>query len=297
MTSISNTFKYQFAPYKRGSKITCPKCHKKGHWTRYIDVTTGEYLPDEFGICDSTKCGHFNPPKDVETVDYNNIVIPDKSKEPFNTIPKDIFLLSFKDVGKDNFTQWLLKNFPKQNVEKAIKNYKIGTAKKFGGKSTVFWQIDKYGKVRSGKIMKYSKKTGKRIKEPITCIDWVHTSFKDYNLRQCFFGEHLLKKYPNREVIIVESEKSAVILAIVFGYDKLFLSCGQLRGLAEDKFKVLRGRKVTLIPDKGEEFELVWKNYQRSLQKQGFDVSLYSISQYTELEDGDDVADLILKSI
>lgn len=42
--------------------------------------------------------------------------------------------------------------------------------------------------------MLYNPTTGKRIKEPYNHVTWVHSVLhkEDYNLKQCFFGEHLL---------------------------------------------------------------------------------------------------------
>jgi hypothetical protein len=34
--------------------------------------------------------------------------------------------------------------------------------------------------------------------------------YGDFELKQCYFGEHLLEKYPEKPVAVVESEKTAV---------------------------------------------------------------------------------------
>ena len=83
--------------------------------------------------------------------------------------------------------------FGKEETERLFALYKVGTSKKWGG-STIFWQIDVNGNVRTGKIMKYDDKTGHRIKEPHSLVTWVHSELKlpDFTLRQCFFCEHLL---------------------------------------------------------------------------------------------------------
>ena len=66
--------------------------------------------------------------------------------------------------------------------------------------------------------MQYNPTTGKRIKHQSGAIDWVYNKLKksgmlpeNFNLQQCFFGEHLLTLYPDKTVAIVESEKSALI--------------------------------------------------------------------------------------
>lgn len=52
--------------------------------------------------------------------------------------------------------------------------------------------------------------TGRRIKEPHNPITWAHSILhKDgFNLKQCFFGGHLLPKDTKKSVAIVESEKT-----------------------------------------------------------------------------------------
>lgn len=92
--------------------------------------------------------------------------------------------------------------------------YRIGTSAKWGG-ATIFWQTDISGNVRTGKIMLYDTQTGYRIKEPQAYISWAHFGLHltDFNLQQCLFGEHLLKTSVSEPIMLVESEKTAVIMA------------------------------------------------------------------------------------
>ena len=83
--------------------------------------------------------------------------------------------------------------------------------------AAVFWQVDINGCIRTGKVMRYGN-DGHRIKaDGVASITWIHRmkaiadSQPDFNLVQCFFGEHLLSVYPDSKVMIVESEKSAII--------------------------------------------------------------------------------------
>lgn len=96
-------------------------------------------------------------------------------------------LTTFNSFSENNFISFLLSKFDIQEVEKVIKDYKIGTAQ-FWNFGTVFWQVDINNLVRGGKIIIYSK-SGKRTKY----INWFHSikiksnEIDDFNLIQCFF--------------------------------------------------------------------------------------------------------------
>ena len=98
--------------------------------------------------------------------------------------------------------------------------------------------------------MLYDATNGKRMKEPYNHINWVHKALKldNFNLEQCYFGEHLLNKNNSKPVAIVESEKTAVISS-VFLPEFIWLACGSVNNLNEAKTKALKGRNVVLFPD------------------------------------------------
>ncbi|MEI8205027.1 MAG: DUF6371 domain-containing protein [Bacteroidota bacterium] len=153
-----------------------------------------------------------------------------------------------------NFVSFLKDHFSEEQIQKAFENYLLGATK---NKEVIFWQIDINGKIRTGKIMQYNPKTGRRLKHQSGAINWVHNKLKksgalpeDYNLQQCFFGEHLLKIHPEKFVAIVESEKSATIASIIIP-ELIWLAAGSLNGLSIEKCQVLKNRKVILLPDSG----------------------------------------------
>ena len=120
----------------------------------------------------------------------------------------------------------------------------------------VFFQIDTLGRCRTGKVMKYDPLTGHRIKDPSasTPITWVHSLLSrqgmlpsGWTLNQCLFGEHLLPRYPDKPVALVESEKTAVI-ACIFCPDFLWLATGG-KAQMNDRVEVLRGRNIVAFPD------------------------------------------------
>jgi hypothetical protein len=246
---------YQYILEKRSKKNTCPNC-RKTKFVRYIDTETDEYLPEQYGRCDREQsCGYFRDPyKDgyfKNNVDKNwKPPLPSPPK-PTSLIPVEILKQSRIGYEHNNFVKWLETLFEPEIVEELIIRYHIGTSKKWRG-SAVFWQIDINGNIRAGKIMQYNNTTGKRIKEPVNLISWVHSTIKlpDFNLKQCFFGEHLINGN-NKPIAIVESEKTAIISSVYFP-DFIWLATGGKYGCKwydKETLKVLSGRNVYLFPD------------------------------------------------
>jgi hypothetical protein len=139
-------------------------------------------------------------------------------------------------------------------VSKAVEDYLIGTTATGG---TIFWQVDPKRRIRTGKIICYDPVTGKRKKN--LSPSWIHAEMRkagllkqEFQLEQCFFGEHLLAKFPNLPIAIVESEKSAVIGSICKGAfpDRVWLACGGKSNLNSERLARLgKNRKIILYPD------------------------------------------------
>lgn len=201
---------------------------------------------------------------------------------------------------KSNFIRFLFDHFSDEQIRNVTENYALGATK---SKEVIFWQIDIQGKVRTGKIMQYNSQTGKRLKHESRAIDWVHNKLKkggklpdSFNLQQCFFGEHLLKIYPDKFVGIVESEKSAIIASCIVP-DMIWLATGNMNGLSIEKCNVLKGRDVMLYPDLGA-FEK-WSLKVVEIQKQcgcKFSIStlLEDEATDTDRDNGLDIADYII---
>ncbi len=294
--------KYSLA--KKGKSI-CPQCERRT-FVLYIDSETSNSLHSTVGKCDrADNCGHHYSPKQYFA--DNNISF--ESKKEFaprpqaKPIPKpapsyidtDIFKKSLQGYDDNNLIQYLCEVVGVEATNKAISRYSVGSSKHWDG-STVFWQIDIQGKVRTGKIMQYNSDTGKRIKEPFNKIGWVHTALKlqAFELSQCFFGEHLLRE-TKQPVAIVESEKTAIVASIYLP-TFIWLACGGSEGLNIDKCKCLTGRTVVLFPDIGK-FDK-WNEKAQILQAY-CSVSVSGLLEKnageTERAGGYDLADYLLK--
>ena len=176
----------------------------------------------------------------------------DKKPTTIDYIPKKYMV---KSASYDsNFITFLSSYFPRKEIEEVLELYALGATR---NKSVIYWQIDIDGNVRTGKIMQYNPVTGKRLKNGAGNINWVHSILKrknslshNFNLCQCYFGEHLLRQYPNKPVAIVEGEKTAVIGSMIYK-DFNWLAAGNLNGLSVSKSEVLKDKYVTLYPDSG----------------------------------------------
>ncbi len=169
------------------------------------------------------------------------------NKEFIDNIEYETVRKSLTGYSKNYFIHYLNSLFGKTKTNELIDKYRIGTSKHWKG-ATVFWQIDQFNKVHTGKIMLYNPITGKRVKSPINHISWVHSVLKltDFKLKQCFFGEHLLKQY--KPIAIVESEKTAII-ASAYIPEFNWLAVGSLNNLNARICRVLEGKTVALYPD------------------------------------------------
>ena len=123
----------------------------------------------------------------------------------------------------------------------------------------VFWQIDHNGIPRAAKLMKYLP-DGHRDKQAHP--GWIYNQDgcrqqlepDKHEIIKPLFGSHLLNRYPRAVINIVESEKTAIIMANYYGnHDaQIWLACGGLKHLQLDSLQPLidQGRTIWLWPDK-----------------------------------------------
>lgn len=301
----------------KGSKtrFTCPSCDEKKEFTRYVDEN-GNYLADDVGKCNRlSKCGFHYTPKQFFADNpelcqqakanflaehrmarsYKKVVAPPKP----DYIGIDILTSTLGDDDDNAFVQFLFDLFPDEAelVNEAIRKYFIGTWQK---ERTIFWQVDKNRKIRTGKLISYNASTGKRIKgiKP----SYMHAELKrqgkisdDFQLEQCLFGEHLLTEERGKTVAIVEAEKTAVIASILFP-EMVWLAASGKTYLKVEKLEKLRNRNVILYPD-GDAFES-WSRIADEATKQGLDVKVSSLIETNgtdaERKEGIDIADYLI---
>jgi len=296
-----NEHRYILQPYTgRNSRYTCPACKKPHEFSRYVDIETGEQLADNVGMCNNkNKCGYHYPPKQyfadngIKPAAISHKPQKQTQARPVSYIDKTIFHQSLKGYDNNYLIKYLDRIFDPDTVDLLINLYKIGTSSRYGGGTTVYWQIDENNNVRAGKLIKYAE-NGHRVHGK---NNWVHSILKlnNFNLKQCLFGEHILKHAPDAPVCIVESEKTAIIAAALMP-DMVWLATGGAENLSNDKIKVLRGRNVILFPDASNDGR-IYDKWKKKADEFGFNISDLLERETTpeQKAGGVDIADFLIK--
>ena len=298
-------YRYTLEKYNGAkTRFKCPSCNKTNAFTRYIDIETNEYLNENVGCCNRVvKCGyHYKPKQYFQDSNLNFKKPMFSNKAIFRPIEKPKPTFISKSIVKqsltflnNNFLSFLEQFWNKETALMLANKYNIGTSNHWNG-STIFWQVDSNQNVRSGKVMLYDSNC-KRVKKPYNHINWMHKVLKldNFNLEQCFFGEHLINQDFFKPIAIVESEKTAII-ASVFLPEFIWLACGSVNNLNESRSKVLQGRSVVLFPDLGC-FDLWNSKIPKMTKLASFRTSTLLEDKATDLEraNGYDLADYLLR--
>lgn len=311
---------------ERKCKWVCPECGHRS-FVRYVDGLSGEYVGEAVGKCDrAEKCGYHLSPRDFfescgAAVDYR-VCLPRKAivDKWHHCVPVSLVDESMM-VVRNNFGVFARECFGWERWLAAMRLYRIGGVSWPEG-GTVFWQIDYYGDVRTGKVMLYDYKTGRRVKDENRRgrIGWMHSRLEvsggeDFRLKQCLFGEHLLREddervergevfragdvevVGRRKVCVVEAEKTAVICSM-FLPEFIWLATGGLYNLSRDRCRHLRGRDVILYPDLGA-YDIWRKRAAEIPELYGCRVSVVLEEEASDAAraEGLDLADFVLQEI
>lgn len=289
------------------SKHTCPGCGCKRRFVRYIDTEERINFPYYVGKCDRiNNCGYHYPPKQYfkehpnEQHDCNdNVRLNVNGRHRSRPLPSfvslDIMKKSMCNYEDNNFVIFLHSLFDDATVNRILQRYHIGTSRKWKG-ATVFWQVDTGGRVHHGKVMVYDATTGHRSSNCFSTAECI-LHLPDFNLQQCFFGEHLLRD-ANKPVALVESEKSAIIASEIMPQFH-WLASGGSSGCLNSRMHILSGRNVVMFPDL--KCLEKWRTQAVKMKLAGTKVEvsdyLENHASSEELSMGLDIADFIINEI
>lgn len=323
--------RYQFELDRSSRKFVCPKCGKV-RFVRFVDTVTGEYLPEQYGSCDrKVKCGHdLNPYNDgyselrpTRSRRKNKALQPPKTLHP---IPKRVLEKTLKGYEINTFVQALINNvsfpFEVKDVERVIAQYYLGTIRSGYRKgATTFPFIDVNNNVRAIQVKQFDfwnhttgtgflhsmvEKSFNRKNKPLP--KWLKAYNENESKVSCLFGEHLINKYPDNPIGLVEAPKTAIYSTLYLGFpdqpkNLLWLAVFNLSSLNLSKCKALKGRNVYLFPDlskNGRAFKS-WSAKAREMQRQMSGTNFY-VSDLLERsasdqdrEQGKDLADYLIK--
>ena len=150
-----------------------------------------------------------------------------RKEKPKKYIPRRILDAHLSDIFKeeDVLRNVLGEMFGGEEVLKAYLRYNV-TPSQNG--ATCFWYVDREGRVCHENIISYLE-TGKRDKEKRA---WRKFKVGQGYTGRCYFGEHLLEGKDFKKVYLLEGEKSAVIMSLMFP-QHLFLATGGMNNLRE----------------------------------------------------------------
>lgn len=291
---------YKWILRKGSMKEICPACGKR-RFVPYVLASDPSVLAGaKYGRCDREQsCGYILYPSSEKTP-YTPNLTPSQPFRPMMETAR--FPKELAENARILSNNTLLRAFSPilQGLAETMAEYHCGTGE---NGDCLYFQYD--GEcVRTGKAIMYGR-DGHRLKGDdgnSLPVYWLHKCgryaeyMKTHEIRQCFFGQHLLTANPDDEVVIVEAEKTAVLLS---AYDRqcgvanrIYLACGgsqMLKGAID--LSCLKGRQVTLLPDEGQ----YW-NWRRIAEANGWDIinpKDYAGTEYLILPQGFDAWDVI----
>ena len=314
---------YLYSLEKGSKKHRCPGCNKKS-FVRYVNNETGDYLPAEVGRCDrEQKCGYHMKPEKPERAPHDVTpqpvrVAPLKPKKQAY-LPEFILNRTQSKHEKNVFLNNLKKTIPAAEVEAVRGLYSVGTISRgYRAGAVSFPYIDTKGRINSIQVKQFgadnhTTKTGfvhtmveahyKKQNKPLP--DWLKRYVEQDRRINCLFGAHLLPKYPNNPVALVEAPKTAIIGTLYFGSPAesesnfIWLATYNKSSFQKYKCEVLAGRHVAIFPDLGALNDWSEKAADIFTELSGatFTVSDLLETSATEAErkDGLDIADYLTK--
>ena len=300
-----------FVVYPKGNVFKCFKCDAKGGPVEFIMKHENLTFPDairwlgkKYSIETDMKDFNYTPPQ------------PRPKPEPLPMLALPMAMVESRETGREQNTlvNWLRTGIrwdaaQRRRIDDVLKAYHVGHARQG---HIIFWQIDSDGIVHTGKMMLY-RPDGHRDREASYGFDWIHSAlFRDKRLPQwdedkqeakpTLFGLHLLDRYgPYASVNIVESEKTALVMAIAYGNHtgQVWMACGGLEMLNRERLKPIieQHRRIVLYPDRDGIDR--WRAKAENLRYDRIYVNTEPVLSWWREEDGPkaDVADVVVRII
>lgn len=315
-----------FVVYPKKNVFKCFKCDAKGGPVEFIMKHEGLSFPDAIRWLGKKYL------IDTDMNDFNYTPPPPRPKPaPLQMLTLPFDMVKSREDGREENTlvTWLRNGIgwdycQRQRIDKVLDAYHLGTNRRNG--MTIFWQIDEQQRVRTGKMMLY-RQDGHRDRDTRYNFDWVHSALSRHwdderhemtydppypfpNLFdpgkqepiQTLFGMHLLNAYGQTgQVNIVESEKTAIIMAIAYGNHNgdVWMACGGIEMLSRERLApiIKQHRRIVLYPDRDGIDR--WRAKGENLRYDRLHINVEPVLKWWRDGDGEkaDVADVVVRII
>ena len=315
-----------FVVYPKENCYKCFSCGAKGGVVDFLMNHAKMSYPDAIRYLGKK----YNIETDGVDIDFTPPP-PKPTPPPLPTLelPKRIMAGGLLNVEENTLVKWIRTGIKwdtvqRSRIDQVLNHYAIGNSQQG---MTIFWQLDENGKLRTGKMMKY-RADGHRDKSQGYNFDWIHSALSrkwvngeavyeapwphpelfdpdKQEMRSCYFGLHLLDKYKRNDVeqtvCIVESEKTAILMAIAYGNNvkQVWMACGGIENINRDKLAPIieQRRRIIIYPDRdGIE---KWRIKAEQLHYDRVTVDTTPVTLWWKPCDGEkaDIADVVIRSI
>ena len=265
-----NTFAIKYS----SRRTPCPRCEARHGWAAILEYGNRNVEGLGYGVCKA--CGFIFTPKHEHNSSSARIGsvknVPNVSQKHSmrQFVEESVWQATLQYTKASNFAQYMTRIFG-SDFREHLDIWGVGGDVWL---ATVWNYFDWQGRCCAVKTMPYNPKTGKRIKEGLSWRDgktkeiitasainglrvdfcasdncsrfaWF-TKTKGYEL--CLYGEQWLTVKPEATVILVESEKTAVVGSFVIP-DFVWIASGGTSGLTKEKARPLKGRTVLVCFD------------------------------------------------
>ena len=314
-----------FVVYPTGSCYKCFSCGAKGGVVDFLMNYAKMAYPDAIRYLGKK----YNIETDGVDIDYTPPP-PKPAPPPLPTLelPKRIIAKGLLSVEDNTLVKWIRTGInwdvvQRSRIDHVLNHYAVGNSQQG---MAIFWLIDEKGQLRTGKMMRYTP-DGHRDRSGYN-FDWIHSALSrkwvngeavyeapwphpdlfnpdEQEMRSCYFGLHLLDKYKRKDVEqtvnIVESEKTAILMAIAYGNNvkQVWMACGGIENINRDKLKAIidQKRRIILYPDRdGIE---KWRIKCEQLHYDRVTLNTEPVTKWWKPEDGEkaDIADVVIRMI
>ena len=316
-----------FVVYPKGNCYKCFSCGAKGGVVDFLMNHEKLSYPDAIRWLGKK----YNIETDMN--DFNYTPPPPKPVPPpleMLVLPKYLMAHTLLTVKQNTLVQWIMTGIhwdtmQLSRINEVLNVYCVGNSRQG---MAIFWQIDEKGQLRTGKMMRY-KPDGHRDRTGYN-FDWIHSTLirhrdpetgkmtdeppyphpdlfnpEKQEMKTCYFGLHLLNKYKRKDieqtVCIVESEKTALLMAIAYGNhtNQVWMACGGMENLTREKLSPIIEQRLRIIVYPDRDGIEKWKQKAEQLHYDRLIIDTKPVTKWWKPCDGEkaDIADVVIRCI